>query len=108
MSDERDVPTWKWPGLGGRLVGSRDHPIFDPDAVERATLRGNEIHDAISAAGRVVMEERALKQEGQVYKWLRENWPWYLRWAIGYPRAIATLDRFGLVVLPVFVEERDC
>lgn len=68
--------------------------------VEAATTDlGQLIHEVIAKQA----QEDALKREGQTFTWLREHWPWYLRWAIGYPRAIAALDRLGLVVLPVFV-----
>lgn len=54
-----------------------------------------------NAAKREVLRRR----EMQTILWLRENWPWWARWAIGYTRAIRVLDRLGLVPLPVFVDD---
>lgn len=75
---------------------------------ERAYLHGHKLHAIIEENAARIAQEESERREGQAYKWLRQNWPWYLRWAIGYPRIIAVLDRLGLVVLPVFVEEHDC
>lgn len=95
MRDEDDAPRWQ---------GSPDDPIFRQEDVERCTTGspgdyGRFIHAAIQEQS----ERDALVREGQVHKWLRDNWPWYVRWAIGYPRAIHVLDRLGLVTMPVFV-----
>lgn len=89
------------PEPGSRPTGSPNfRPIFRLEDVERATTEyGKAIHAAIAEQAR----REATMREGQVFTWLRQNWPWWARWAIGYPRAIAALDRLGLVPLPVFV-----
>ncbi|MDQ1584536.1 MAG: hypothetical protein QOF36_2590 [Microbacteriaceae bacterium] len=92
MRDEDDTPTWK---------AGATWKEGSPD--DSSAIHGRAIHAYIEDLAR----RDALTREGQTYKWLRDHWPWYLRWAMGYPRAIAVLDRLGLVTLPVFVDQRD-